>query len=150
MLQDNHKNKGRKALSTKASGRFSLRHISLIITLIALSTIGILTILAYPHFTNDSDAPHRRAAQSAMETLALALERDFTLNDAYTDLISEGVFTTTADLSKSYLLRVITENNGRDYTILATPIGPQTGDACGTLRLTSRGIRSGHKDNCWE
>lgn len=150
MPKDNNNSQRMGDLAPNQLKRRGLRGFTLSEVFIALAIVAILTALTYPQFTDRGDTTLRVAAQSEMRFLALALERDFTLNDAYTDLISEGEFSVSPNLQQYYELRIIPENNGSDYTILADPIGIQTRDDCGTLQLNSRGVQLGNHENCWD
>lgn len=118
--------------------------------LISMAIIAILFLLTYPRFSNTADNTHRLMAQSQMEVLALALARDFTLTDAYSDLITEGEFKISPTLEQYYQLKIQPEEHGNHYTIIASPIGIQTRDECGVLTLNSKGLRTAAYSDCWK
>lgn len=116
--------------------------------LIVLAILSIIAAIAYPSYTNSVLKSHRRAAQAEMQDLAQSLERDFTLNDAYSDLISDSKFIPGKAVQERYNLSL--SANGASYTITATPKGPQAEDSCGVLTLDVQGQTTPTKDGCWE
>jgi type IV pilus assembly protein PilE len=117
--------------------------------MIVVALISILTLVAYPHYFNSSLETNRKAAQSEMQILALALQRDFTLTDVYTDLIKSGETTIPHEVASHYKLSITIQENGGQYAITAQPIRTQIKDPCGTLRLTNHGTRDADRASCW-
>ena len=118
--------------------------------MLVLGLISILAAIAFPTYFSSTYEAHRKAAQSEMQILALSLERDFTLTDVYTDLITTGEATLPDDVTRHYDIAIQTDAHGGHYVIIATPIGHQAQDSCGVLQLTSKGGRKAEHADCWE
>jgi len=147
-----------KSLTQKAyhgSDGFAVTAVLLGLVAMALVAITVIISLACTHYDIKGPASYREAAQSEMEVLASALERDFTLTDIYTDIIGSGEFKVSAEVEQHYALRIETTPTkqtteiGKRYTIIASPINENRLDVCDTLSLTSDGDRLADKDFCW-
>jgi type IV pilus assembly protein PilE len=121
---------------------------TLIELVIVIAIVGILAAIAYPAYQGQVQQSRRAECASQLVGFASAMERDFTVNDAYDpNILTRAVpghpsqcpingGTATYDFG---IVQVV----GTTYTVSATPTptGPQTGDKCGTLTLTNTGIK---------
>lgn len=118
---------------------------TLIELMVVVAIVGILTALAYPTYLEQVRATRRDDAAGALEGLANAMERDFTENVAYRDLVALGFYSNQSPIDASaaayYNLTVTIPGTavGAVYTLTATRAGPQVGDRCGDLLLDSTG-----------
>jgi type IV pilus assembly protein PilE len=120
---------------------------TLIELMIVIAIIAILASIAYPAYQDQVRKSRRADCEGSLLGLANALERYYTANNRFTGTSlgtnAGDIFpaqcpidggTATYDLS-------VTAASASAYTIQAAPTGPQTSDKCGTLTLTSTGVK---------
>ena len=119
---------------------------TLIEVMIVVAIIGILTAIAVPSYNEYLRRGHRAEARGGLLQAQQWMERAST---------ATGVYPLTAAFPAS--LKVIPSNryditivsptggvvadNGRTFTLTATPKGAQTGDKCGNYTLDHTGLR---------
>jgi type IV pilus assembly protein PilE len=119
---------------------------TLIEVMIVVAIIGILTAIAVPSYNEYIRRGHRAEARGGLLQAQQWMERAST---------ATGVYPLTAAFPAS--LKVIPSNryditivsptggvvadNGRTFTLTATPKGAQTGDKCGNYTLDHTGLR---------
>ena len=118
--------------------------------MIALVIAGIIAAVGYPSYVNYVRKGQRADAQQYMMAVAQANQQYFTDNRAFTDTLASLV-PTPANVSSRYTVTVtIDAGPPATFTVTAAPKGSQTADSCGTLTLTSAGVRgSSSGSNCW-
>ena len=131
------------------------RAFTLIELMVTVAIIGILASIAYPSYRDSVMKSRRADAQGALLAYANSMERYFTVNNTYLTVSSTVVAPTNAGTTY-YTIAISTSPaaTASTYTINATPIGTQATDKCGTLTLTSTGVKgytgtSGSKTLCW-
>ncbi|TCK19149.1 type IV pilus assembly protein PilE [Thiogranum longum] len=120
---------------------------TLIELMIVIAIVAILASIAYPSYQDQVRKSRRADCEGSLLGLANAMERFHTANNTFaTATIGAGagnIFpnqcpidggTATYDLT-------IAAASGSAYTIQAAPTGPQATDKCGTLTLTSTGLK---------
>lgn len=147
---------------TKPTG-FRQGGFTLIELMIVVVIVGILAAIALPNYQSNVRKGKRSEAMAALEELAQAMEKHYSMTYRYTDAASGGANTgapdsnvyphTSTPLETSevaYNLR-ITAANANSYTLQAQPVGDQTKDPCGTLQVTHTGAKSstGSGNGCW-
>lgn len=127
--------------------------VELVAVLAIASTVGVSAVSASYDSSGDVDAA-RANAQLAMAEIASLEEQYFLNNKRYTeDLRAIGLPADTATTPGGhYALTVEFPKadacpTGFCYIVSAVPQGPQAGDDCGTLSLTSDGTRL--PAGCW-
>ncbi|WP_022940069.1 type IV pilin protein [Psychromonas hadalis] len=127
---------------------------TLIELLVVIAIIGILAMIAYPSYQESVKKSRRVDAQSALQGLALALERWYTTKGTYTGAATGGantgapvIFSTKSpiDGAGTYYHLKIQSASSSTYVIGAEPVGAQSGD--GVLILKSTGARGWDIDN---
>ena len=127
---------------------------SLIEIMITLSIVGILAVVSMPHYTHYLVAAHRAQATGILTQLSAELEQYHIEHNAYTDADIKQLPVNVAAAKKAYQF-VLTQADGDDYTLTATPIGSQAkrDKDCGTLSIDANGERhisgNGDVDACW-
>ena len=127
---------------------------SLIELVIAITIVGILGAIAFPAYVDQMQQTRRADCAAALMQLAGAMERDFSRNNQYRNLIAAGQFSNQCPIdggNATYTLGYAALT-ATTYTLQATPAGPQGGDPCGNLTLTNtlqKGQSSGTLAECW-
>lgn len=140
---------------------------TLIELMITVAIIGIMASVGYPSYTKHIQKAKRSAAQAALVSMATAMEQwriennsDYTGVETYSCGVTnaKGIYVnqvpSDCNGTKTYDLSISTLATG-NYTLTAAPVSPQTDDDCGTLTLTSTGVKGASKagavvSNCWE
>lgn len=135
---------------------------TLIELMIAVAIVAILAAIAIPSYQESSAKSKRSDAQGALMGFASAMERHYTQNNTYEEAATGGNDTgapaaslypnqSPIDGSTKYYDLKISAAASDSYTLTATPIagGSMAGDRCGTLSLTSAGVKSATEADCW-
>lgn len=128
------------------------RGFTLIEVLIVTAIIAILATIAYPSYTDSIDRSRRADAKAALLQNAQILERCYTRTNSYDhedcsdppEESPDGHYDIDNDIA----------DDGRTFTLTATPKGVQTRDKdkCEELSLDHRGSRTAKGslgDDCW-
>jgi len=117
---------------------------TLIELMIVVVVVGLLAAIAIPNYREYVAAARRVDAQAALMELAQFMERYYTANGRYRD--GGGIppalpFTESPKDpgTKVYDLRLAATDSA--YTLSAEPKGIMEKDRCGTLQLTSAGVK---------
>lgn len=131
---------------------------TLIEVMIVVAIVGILAAIAYPSYQEQVRKSRRADCAGELTLLANAMERFFTLNGTYVGASVTGanaIFPAQCPIdggTPAYDFG-ITAQTATTFTVQAQPTGPQTGDKCGTLTLTSvgqQGVSTGLAlTECW-
>jgi len=141
------------------------RGFTLIELVVAMTIIGILAAIAIPQYTEYVARSRRADAQAFLLDVAARQQHFLVDRRAYstsiTDTAANGglAMTVPARVSTYYTVDFAgggadTVNNGAappTYTVFAVPIGRQSGDRCGTMRVDQAGERatSTGAPGCW-
>jgi len=109
---------------------------------ITITIIAILAALAYPSYRESVMKARRADAQTDLLSFANNAERVFNQDNSYTSLSAPD----DSDFYTYSLAKTAT-----NYTITATPTSIQADDKCGTMNLSSTGLKthSGSSPDCW-
>ena len=114
------------------------RGFSLVELLIALACIAVLVGWAWPNYQQLLQRSQRAQARTALLQAAHWLERAASANGSYPSAAEVPASVLQTD-GLRYQLSVTSST--QSFTLTATPIGPQMGDACGSFTLTHTGAR---------
>jgi len=143
------------ASRTKVSWR-PHRGFTLLDLLIAISIVGILAGIALPSYTAYVDRARRAEGRTTMLDAAQFMQRFYAANNTYVGAtLPTGLQRSPANGPQAYTIRVAAGVTATGYTLEAVPQGPMSGDDCGTLTITSTGVRgrtgSGETlERCWK
>lgn len=132
------------------------RGFSLIELMIVVIIVGILMMIALPAYQGNAKKARRAEAKAALTGLTIAMERYYmeqspstyvgaTLGSDPNDIFPDQTPIDAAD--KTYQLNIVSPSTTA-YSITATPINSQVGDDCGTLSITSLGVK-GSTGQAW-
>jgi type IV pilus assembly protein PilE len=125
--------------------RCALRGFTLVELLLVVTVIGILAGLAYPSYIGQVTKSRRAEAVTVLLEAAARQEQFYGSNKAYSnDMTRLGYSADPADSPQGfYKIDATLAAGGQSYTLVATRVAPQTGDAqCGDLTLTNLGVKS--------
>ena len=121
--------------------------------MIVVAIIGILAGIAIPSYLSSMYKSRRADATTALTSAAQALERYYTVNNAYTGatLGTGGVYPSVTP--NGFYTLTFTAQGTSNFTLQANPLGGQASDSCGALTLNDQGQRgitgSGNINHCW-
>jgi type IV pilus assembly protein PilE len=114
---------------------------TLIELMVVVIIIGVLAALAYPSYLNYVQQARRSDAEGALMSAAAFMERKYTENNSYDSV------TIPNEMSTDYYTISLAHQSAQAFTLQAKPIGAQSADSCGTLSVSSTGIKL--PSNCW-
>lgn len=150
--------------------RKSVQGFNLVELLIAVVIVGVLAAIAVPAYTENVSRSRRAEAQVALAGYAHALERFYTANNGYKDVVNSpaqydastaNLFPSTVPAGTSaaesfYNITLTITADGQGYTLTSAPANAQASDKCGSFVLTASGQKSlsGQKSgvvakDCW-
>lgn len=117
------------------------RGFSLIELMIAVAIVGILSAIAYPSYQEHVHSANRADAQVALTELSQFMERYYTQSGTYAD--ASLPFTASPKTGSTlYSISFDGTPDDKEFIIQAIPEGGMAADKCGTLKLSSTGIKS--------
>ena len=134
--------------------------VTLIELLVTVAILGILGAIAYPSYQDYVRRANRGEAKATLVETAQVLERNFTEASRF-DQTSGGTAIDSAWLpfahspkggTPKYDISFSAGPSATAFTLQAVPTGTMVGDECGTLTLTSTGVKgvSTAKTDCWQ
>ncbi|HEX7027566.1 MAG TPA: type IV pilin protein [Gammaproteobacteria bacterium] len=125
---------------------------SLIELMIVISIIGIISMIAYPMYTDNVRQSRRAEARAILQDYAARQERFFSRNNTYANTFgATGLNVPATSENGHYTLALGTlpaplNSYASSFVITATATGAQAEDAgCLTFTIDSQGTRTG----CW-
>ena len=147
---------GRPAGAGRATG------FSLIEVMVVVAIVAILAALAIPAYGRYAYRAHRVDGQGLVLRIADAEERYYAGNNHYGSLVEIGYTDPAVSEQRYYSATIMlsaaaTEGAPQGFTASATPVGIQSGDACGALSIDNTSIKrpapssalSGVNGACW-
>lgn len=137
------------------------RGFTLIELMIVVAIIAVLAAIAIPWWGRYTYRARRGDGQNLLMHIAQAEERYYTDYNYYPLSTSSLGYTGTPTSEHGYYTATIVANpassTGQGYIAKATPLAPQTGDACGTLSIDNTGQKlpaptdtaANSNGNCW-
>lgn len=124
---------------------------TLIELMIALTIIGVLTMVAFPSYQSYIRKGNRANAQSFMMEVSQRQLQYFLDKRSYAADLGTLSLTSPSSVSPYYTITIATEDGPPPaFTITATATGDQASDACGNLTLTSANVKSSSTGtSCW-
>lgn len=130
------------------------RGFTLIELMIVVAIVAILTMIAYPSYSEYLAKGRRADAQTVLMQGAQYLERIYTERGSYKKASSGSAATALADTgfpsaltsspvgnTNSYYTISISNWTDSAFTLTATRTGSQSNDRCGDLTLTNSGVK---------
>jgi len=127
------------------------RGFTLIELMIAVAIIGIIASIAYPSYRENVMATHRANAQADLMELAQWMERKYLQqNYDYTGGGTPTLPQTQSPESGTAMYNLTLSSVAKNsFELLATPVGGQTSDRCGKLKLLHTGEKKADGSDCW-
>lgn len=141
---------------------------TLIELMIVVAIVGILAAIAYPSYQESTAKSRRANAQAELMSLSSAMERYYTANNHYSNAaaggadigVPAGTLYSVEPNVLTYYDITIAETDGvtsdttsaQSYDLEAVPKGAMSGDRCGTMSLSSTGVKgvSTAATDCWK
>ena len=117
------------------------RGFTLMEVLVTLTMIGILAAIAIPNYTAYIQRGYRSEAKAMLLQVAQWQQRLFTETNAYATAVPTGMAAVPATGTARYAVTTAVPAAGQ-FTVTATPVGPQAGDECGSFVIDNLGRRS--------
>ncbi|MFK5987153.1 MAG: type IV pilin protein [Pseudomonadota bacterium] len=117
--------------------------------IITIAIVGIIASFAIPSYQHSIMASQRIEAKSSLLTIQLEQEKWRAAHVSYATL--EELQIAKLSLNGLYELSIPLLPNGDQFFALATPIGKQQQDSCGTFALNQLGAvyKDYANQNCW-
>jgi type IV pilus assembly protein PilE len=131
------------------------RGLTLIELMVVVAVMAIIASVAYPLYTAQVQKSRRADAKVALQTIALAQERFFTINGEYTGGLSTLQIGTTSEQGYYDLSITLAGGDNEQFTATADAVssGAQGGDSdCAQFTIDQLGVKSatdGGGTNCW-
>ncbi len=132
--------------------------LTLIELMVVVAILAILSAVAYPIYTEQVRKSRRTDARTALEVIAQAEERYFSVNGAYTadlglldvdSVVGSDCSGSSCDTVKGYYTVSVASTGAARFTVTATPKGGQASDSCTSLTLNQLGVQGGSGSGCW-
>lgn len=111
---------------------------TLIEVLVVMACVAALTTVAWPNYQSLMWRGHRAQARTALLQAAHRFERAASANGSYP--ASTDVPASVLQVEGQRYQMTVTSAS-HSYALSATPVGTQSGDACGTLTINHLGVR---------
>lgn len=127
----------------------TVRGLSLIELVVVVAIISVIAAIVYPMYTSQSQSVRRAEAKAALQQLAQAEERYYTLNGEYAATLASLGLTAATDRGYYNLSIVRGGSENEQFTATASAAGMQSGDTdCQTMTIDQQGDTTPAND-CW-
>jgi type IV pilus assembly protein PilE len=117
--------------------------------MIVVAIVGILAAIAYPSYQDQVRKTRRADAHVALTELAQFMARYHATHDTYAGASLPFTEAPKESGTKFYDLSFSAGPDATSYTLQAAPKGAQSGDICGTMTLSSTGVKGAARTDCW-
>jgi len=120
---------------------------TLIELLIVIAVLGVIVAIGYPSYQEQVRKARRAEGMGELLEMADRLERRYSDQGTYAGISADVLYgIDTADdmrptTNGHYKLNIVSAD-AIQFTVSATPQGPQTKDKCGTFTMTSQGAKT--------
>ena len=133
------------------------RGLTLVELMVVVAVMAIIATVAYPLYTAQVQKSRRADAKVAVETIAMAQERFYTINGSYTaDLstlqVSTDIQGGASDQGYYTIANPVLSGGGQGFTVTATRAagGPQASDGCVSFTMNHAGEKTSNPaTGCW-
>ncbi len=132
--------------------------LTLVELMVVVAVLAVLAAVGYPLYTNQVEKARRADAKIALETIALAQERFYTVNGEYTTGLSSLQISSelqggTSEEGYYNLTVTVAGTDNERFTVTANATGKQSGDTdCAQFTIDQLGGKTatdGGSTNCW-
>lgn len=131
------------------------RGLTLVELMVVVAVMAIVASVAYPLYTAQVEKSRRADAKVALQEIALAQERFYTINGEYTAGLSTLQIGTTSEQGYYNLSITLAGADNEQFTATAAAVtgGAQAGDSdCAQFTIDQLGTKAatdGGSTNCW-
>lgn len=131
------------------------RGLTLVELMVVVAVMAIVASVAYPLYTTQVQKSRRADAKVALQEIALAQERFFTINGAYAGVLATLQLTTASEQGYYNLSITLAGADNEQFTATANAVstGAQGSDSdCAQFTLNHLGTKAatdGGGTNCW-
>jgi type IV pilus assembly protein PilE len=137
------------------------RGLTLVELMVVVAVMAIIATVAYPLYTAQVQKTRRADAKVALQAVALAQERFYTINGSYATAVNalsidpavpDSVWQSNQSEQGYYAIGLANGTN-QDFTLTATAGGAQADDGdCAQFTINHQGVKTatdGGSTNCW-
>ena len=117
--------------------------------MVVVAIIGILAGIAIPTYEDSVRKSRRGQAKADLVEVAQAMERYYTVHGSYT---GAGLLFSRSPQQGDihYVIAFNGAPSAQQFSLKATPQGPQAKDRCGELSIDSAGLKRPNDPACWQ
>lgn len=121
---------------------------TLIEVMVTVAIVGILASIAYPTYLSQIRKSRRAEAQTTLMNIAARQQQMVLDTRQYADTTAALNVSVPSTVALNYTISIsVGSATVPTFNALATPLGAQAADSCGTLSVDQAGIKS--PPSCW-